>query len=251
MKKIIIAALAAALLLSCQAKTAKSPDAAASDANPAASTTAKPTKADIGYAFGVLIGADLKTTAVDVDLAAFQKGLKDALVADKTKVTPEAASATVQTAITEARTKKIAANLVTEQKFLETNKAKKGVVTTASGLQYEVIKEGTGAKPKATDTVKVDYVGTLTGGKEFDSSIKRNEPAVFPLDGVIPGWTEGIQLMTVGSKYKFYIPSALAYGERGAGAVIEPNSTLVFEVDLLSIETPAKPDPAPAPGSKK
>jgi FKBP-type peptidyl-prolyl cis-trans isomerase FkpA len=247
MKKILLAALVAALLLSCQSKTAKAPDAAA--ATPA--TPAKQSKADIGYAFGVLIGADLKTTAVDIDLAAFQKGLKDAYVADKTKVTPEAASETVQAAIAESRTKKIASNLAVEQKFLETNKAKKGIVTTASGLQYEVIKEGAGAKPKVTDTVKVDYVGTLTSGKEFDSSIKRKEPAVFPLEGVIPGWTEGIQLMSVGSKYKFFIPSALAYGDRGAGAVIEPNSTLVFEVDLLSIEVPEKPAAAPAPASKK
>ncbi len=248
MKKILFAALAALLLLSCQAKTPKSTDAA-STADKSAATAAKPTKADIGYAFGVLIGADLKTTAVDVDLAAFQKGVKDALVNKKTKVTNEAASETVQTAIADARVKKTEINLVAEKKFLETNKAKKGVLTTASGLQYEVLKEGTGLKPAATDTVKVDYVGTLTDGTEFDSSIKRKEPAVFPLNGVIPGWTEGIQLMAVGSKYKFYIPSALAYGERGAGNVIEPNTTLVFEVDLLSIEAP--PAKTPVPAAKK
>jgi FKBP-type peptidyl-prolyl cis-trans isomerase FkpA len=111
------------------------------------------------------------------------------------------------------------------------------VQTTASGLQYEVITEGTGAKPKATDTVVVHYRGTFPeSGKEFDSSYKRNEPISFPLNGVIAGWTEGLQLMSVGSKYKFTIPPQLAYGARGAGGVIPPNATLLFEVELLDIE---------------
>jgi FKBP-type peptidyl-prolyl cis-trans isomerase len=110
------------------------------------------------------------------------------------------------------------------------------VQTTASGLQYEVIAEGTGAKPKATDTVTVHYRGTFPDGKEFDSSYSRNEPTSFPLNGVIAGWTEGLQLMTVGSKYKFTIPPQLAYGTRGAGGVIPPNATLLFEVELLEIE---------------
>ena len=110
------------------------------------------------------------------------------------------------------------------------------VQTTASGLQYEVVTEGTGAKPKATDTVVVHYRGTFPDGKEFDSSYKRNEPISFPLNGVIAGWTEGLQLMSVGSKYKFTIPPQLAYGTRGAGGVIPPNATLHFEVELLEIE---------------
>ena len=110
------------------------------------------------------------------------------------------------------------------------------VQTTASGLQYEVITEGAGKKPQATDTVVVHYRGTFPDGKEFDSSYKRMEPISFPLNGVIDGWTEGLQLMTVGSKYKFTIPPQLAYGKRGAGGVIPPNATLIFEVELIDIE---------------
>ncbi len=110
------------------------------------------------------------------------------------------------------------------------------VQTTPSGLQYEVITEGAGAKPKSTDTVVVHYRGTFPDGKEFDSSYKRMEPISFPLDGVIPGWTEGLQLMTVGSKYRFTIPPHLGYGKRGAGGVIPPNATLIFEVELIDIE---------------
>ncbi len=119
--------------------------------------------------------------------------------------------------------------------FLAKNKTKPGVTTTASGLQYEVIKMGTGPKPTAQNTVKVDYVGTLIDGTEFDSSIKRKEPATFPVAGVIPGWTEALQLMPVGSKFKLYLPANIAYGATGAGQVIKPFSTLIFEVDLLEI----------------
>jgi FKBP-type peptidyl-prolyl cis-trans isomerase FkpA len=110
------------------------------------------------------------------------------------------------------------------------------VQTTASGLKYEVVTEGKGAKPKATDSVRVHYRGTLTNGKEFDSSYKRNEPITFPLNGVIAGWTEGLQLMAVGAKYIFTVPPQLGYGARGAGGVIPPNATLIFEVELLGIE---------------
>jgi FKBP-type peptidyl-prolyl cis-trans isomerase FklB len=119
--------------------------------------------------------------------------------------------------------------------FLATNKAKPGVTTTASGLQYEVIKLGTGPKPTLQNTVKVHYVGTLIDGTEFDSSIKRNEPAEFPISGVIPGWTEALQLMPVGSKFKIILPETLAYGSNGAGDVIKPFSTLIFDVELLEI----------------
>jgi FKBP-type peptidyl-prolyl cis-trans isomerase len=120
--------------------------------------------------------------------------------------------------------------------FLEANGKKEGVTTTASGLQYKVIKAGTGAKPKATDTVNVHYKGTFLDGKTFDSSYDRGQPISFPLNGVIAGWTEGVQLMPVGSTYEFYIPSNLAYGERGAGGAIPPNSTLIFVVELLGIK---------------
>jgi len=119
--------------------------------------------------------------------------------------------------------------------FLAKNKEKAGVTTTASGLQYEVIKMGTGAKPTAKNTVKVNYVGTLIDGTEFDSTVKRKEPATFPVGGVIPGWTEALQLMPVGSKFKIYIPASIGYGAQGAGDVIKPFSTLIFEVELLEI----------------
>ncbi len=193
-------------------------------------------KADVSYAFGVAIGNTIKGTAVEIDYDSFLKGVKDYLEQKDLKISLEDASPIIQAAIGEAMEKKAAASADTEKTFLEQNGKKDGVKTTASGLQYEVVSEGTGAHPVATDTVKVNYVGTLIDGSKFDSSIDRGEPAVFPLNGVIPGWTEGIQLMSVGSKYKFYIPSNLAYGANGAGGVIGPNETLIFEVDLLSIE---------------
>jgi FKBP-type peptidyl-prolyl cis-trans isomerase len=132
-------------------------------------------------------------------------------------------------------------------KYLEDNKKKPGVKTTASGLQYKVEKEGTGAQPKATDMVTVNYRGTLIDGTEFDSSYKRGQPATFPVNGVIKGWTEALQLMKQGSKYQLFIPSNLAYGERAMGPDIGPNSTLIFEVELQEV----KPPPTPAQGSAK
>ena len=123
-----------------------------------------------------------------------------------------------------------------EKKFMDENAKKPGVKSTASGLQYIVMKEGTGAKPITTDTVVVHYHGTLLDGKVFDSSVDRKQPATFPVSGVIPGWTEALQLMAVGSKWKVFIPSKLAYGDRGAGGAIEANATLIFEVELLSIK---------------
>jgi FKBP-type peptidyl-prolyl cis-trans isomerase FklB len=125
--------------------------------------------------------------------------------------------------------------IVRNEEFLAKNKEKSGVIVTPSGLQYEVIKMGTGPKPTAGSTVKVHYVGTLIDGTEFDSSVKRNEPAQFPVSGVIPGWTEALQLMPVGSKFKLYIPQAIAYGATGAGDIIKPFSTLIFDVELLEI----------------
>jgi FKBP-type peptidyl-prolyl cis-trans isomerase FklB len=136
-------------------------------------------------------------------------------------------------------------------KFLEENKKKEGVKTTASGLEYKVIKDGTGPQPKATDMVTVNYRGTLIDGTEFDSSYKRGQPATFPLNGVIKGWTEGLQLMKVGSKYQFFVPSNLAYGERSVGPDIAPNATLIFEVELLDVKAPPTPAPQAArPGAQ-
>src|SRR6478735_5995613 len=137
-------------------------------------------------------------------------------------------------------------------KFLEDNKKKPGVKTTASGLQYKVEKEGTGAQPKATDMVTVNYRGTLIDGTEFDSSYKRGQPATFPVNGVIKGWTEALQLMKQGAKYQLFIPANLAYGERAMGPDIGPNSTLIFDVELQDVKPPPTPAPAGAPqGSPK
>lgn len=226
MKNLLWAAAGALLLVSCQANT------------PASSTGNE--KTDVSYAFGALVGSSLEPTNVEIDYDAFLSGVKDVLDKKTPKVTLEQANQTVQAAIVAATEKKGKESLETETKYLAENGKKSGVTTTASGLQYEILAQGTGTKPKATDTVKVDYVGTLLDGTTFDSSIERGEPAVFPLDQVIPGWTEGIQLMNVGSKYKFTVPSALAYGPNGAGGKIGPNATLVFEVSLLSIEKPAQ-----------
>lgn len=191
------------------------------------------------YAIGVSTGAgykeNLKTLPDSANVDALIAGFTEALKGQKTSMTPEAAQAFLQTYFMEASAKQATKAKEAGDKFLADNKAKEGVITTESGLQYKVITEGKGAKPTATDKVKVHYKGTLLDGKVFDSSIERGEPAEFVVSQVIKGWTEGLQLMPVGSKYTFWIPSDLAYGERGAGQDIKPNSTLVFEVELLEI----------------
>jgi len=208
------------------------------DKKPAAPAAQAP---DAGYAFGLLVGTSIKETGVAIDYNSFLKGLKESMEGKPSAMTPEQAEKVVQDAITAAAAKMGEANVSKEADFLAANAKKPGVIATASGLQYEVLKEGTGDKPKATDNVRVDYVGTLLDGTVFDSSIARGQPAEFPLNGVIPGWTEALQLMKVGGKSRLYIPSSLAYGPRGAGKTIPPNSTLIFDVDLLAILPPASP----------
>ncbi|PPE75296.1 hypothetical protein C3942_04050 [Solimonas fluminis] len=225
-----------------------------------------------GYSIGVDLGRSLAPVREDVDIEALKAGLDDAAKAAakveeaKKALAAKPDDAKLKEALAEAeklpgikldekqreevkmnvakklqekqvaeRTKQSETAKAAGEKFLAENGKKAGVKTTASGLQYEVITEGKGTKPKASDTVTVHYKGTLLNGEEFDSSYSRNQPVTFPLANVIPGWTEGVQLMTPGSKYKFYIPSALGYGERGAGVKIGPNETLVFEVELLSV----------------
>ncbi len=236
MKKTFISAVAIAALsfavLSCGAQDSTKAPAEGEAAAPAS-------KADVSYAFGVAVGTSLKSTGVELDYGKFLDGVKDLIEKDKTTVTMEEAQQIIQVAITAQMEKIAEKNAEAEKTFLADNGKKAGVTTTASGLQYEVLKEGAGPKPLESDTVKVDYVGTFMDGKQFDSSVDSGEPAVFPVAMVIPGWVEGIQLMTVGSKYKFYVPAALAYGAQGSQGGIEPNTMLIFEVDLLGIEPPA------------
>jgi len=164
-------------------------------------------------------------------ISAFEK----AFLGDSVQIKPDKANAAIQAFFADISKGEGEKNLKAGEEFLASNKAKSGVVTLPSGLQYEIIKAGTGVKPKLEDQVKCHYHGTTIDGKVFDSSVDRGEPAVFPVNRVIPGWTEALQLMPVGSKWKLYIPSALAYGEQGAGQDIKPNSTLIFEVELLEI----------------
>lgn len=196
----------------------------------------------ISYVMGREIGQSLSEAPTPVDINTFIRGMQDAIQKRPSVLTPadeDAIKAEFSARMQAAQAAKTATqaeeNRKSEETFLAKNKSAKGVVTTASGLQYEVLKPGTGAKPKETDRVKVNYRGALLDGTEFDSSYARNEPAVFPVNGVIPGWTEALQLMQLGGKYRLWVPSKLAYAERGAGRAIGPNSLLIFEVEPLEI----------------
>jgi len=197
----------------------------------------------LSYALGLDIGASLKKLETDIDLPSFARGVTDSFKGSKPLLTPQQATEIRNEFFKkrqEERAQKMkelgGKNRKEGEAFLAENKKKRAVVTTASGLQYTVLGKGDGPKPKGTDRVSVNYRGTLIDGTEFDSSYKRGQPATFRVTGVIPGWTEALQLMNVGSKYHLFIPSNLAYGERGAGQQIGPNATLIFEVELLSIE---------------
>ena len=198
----------------------------------------------LGYIIGMDIGKSLRQQGADVDLDALVSAIRTTYEGGTTALTDEEAASIRQAYVEKRQAEQQAAaaevgarNQVEGQKFLAENATKEGVQTTASGLQYKVMTMGEGAKPAATDTVKVHYRGTLLDGTEFDSSYARNAPISFALNRVIAGWTEGVQLMPVGSKFMFYIAPELAYGE-GGGGPIPPNSTLVFEVELLDIEAP-------------
>ena len=229
MKSYIIPVLALGLLVS-SASAQDKPDLT----NPKQKTS---------YAVGVDIATSLKRQGVDLDEKALTAGISDGL-AGKPALTDEQQKAALmdlgKSLQAKAEEKQKAAaekNLKAGEDFLAANAKKDGVKTTASGLQYKVIKSGTGATPKATDTVKVQYQGTLIDGTVFDSSVQRGQPVTFPIRGVIPGWTEALQMMKVGDKWQLFIPAKLAYGEEGPGP-IGPNSVLIFEVELLGIEKP-------------
>lgn len=269
----LLALLAAASLIAACAK--KEGDGASSYSGELTTDAQK-----FGYAIGVDLGKSLTPVKEQVDMGALKAGLDDlrkamnrieeakaalaanpsdeglkAKLAEAEKMSDvkldDAAREAIKTTIAKTmqekqmkdRTEQAEKAKAEGDKFLAENGKKEGVKTTESGLQYEVVTDAQGAKPKKEDKVTVHYKGTLVSGVEFDSSYSRNQPVTFPLANVIPGWTEGLQLMPVGSKYKFYIPSSLGYGERGAGAKIGPNATLIFEVELIAIakeEAPAK-----------
>jgi FKBP-type peptidyl-prolyl cis-trans isomerase len=193
-------------------------------------------EAKVSYGLGMMIGERILKQYSDLDFDLLVQAMKAQKAGEATQMSMEEAQTALQAQQEKTAMEASAAASTLGQAFLETNKAREGVMVTESGLQYEVLTAAEGAKPTIDDTVSVHYAGTLTDGTEFDSSISRGEPASFPLKGVIPGWTEGLQLMNLGSKYRFVIPSDLAYGDRGAGQTIGPGATLVFEVELLEIK---------------
>ena len=252
----------AALLLVAAAVTASAQQSGQPAQQPAAAQAAPPSTPPspgkpeslqdrASYVIGLNLGRSFKTNEIQVNTDLLLKGIHDGLAGGQALLSDEEMNATMQSLQQQVMQQQAEKRKVVGEKnkaegeaFLVKNKERKEVKTTASGLQYEVLKEGTGSTPKPTDTVTVHYTGTLIDGTKFDSSVDRGQPATFVLNQVIPGWTEGVQLMKVGSKYKLYIPAALGYGEQGAGNVIGPNAPLVFAVELLSIGQPEQPKPA-------
>lgn len=237
------------------APTPSAPQSGPAAAAPSDNSPFKTDKEKASYALGMNIGSTFVRQSVDVDPNILLQGLKDELSGGgKTLMTEDEARATLTKLQADMRQKQMEkmqvegeANKKEGAEFLAANKAKAGVVTLPSGLQYKIVSNGTGPKPVAKDTVVCNYRGTLINGKEFDSSYKRGEPATFPVSGVIKGWTEALQLMPVGSKWQLFVPADLAYGERGPSPDIGPNATLIFDVELLSIK---KDDKSAAPAEK-
>jgi FKBP-type peptidyl-prolyl cis-trans isomerase len=245
MKLTLPFAMAALLALAPQLRAQATGGAAAKEA-----PAAKPNMDKVSYFIGTQIATNMKKQKIEINVEQLAAAMSDTLADKQPKFKTEELQAEMQVfekymqsrmAELQAEMQKEASAKAGKAKeegkvFLATNAKREGVKTTASGLQYEVIKQGDGAKPATTDKVNVHYHGTLINGKVFDSSVQRGEPITFGVQEVIKGWTEGLQLMTVGSKYKFFIPSDLAYGDNGAGPDIGPGETLVFEVELLKIE---------------
>ena len=234
----LLLALAALLFAGC-GKQPAAPKQNAQNAPAAPALAVESVDQKVSYGIGYNMGTGLaRDNALAVDQAALVAGIADGLAKAKTRVPEaeiEAAFATLQQKLAAAAAAAGEKQLVLGKDYLAKNKARAGVTETASGLQYEVLAKGSGPKPKSTDTVKVHYHGTLTDGTVFDSSVERKEPIEFAVTGVIPGWVEALQLMSVGDKWKLTIPSAIAYGPRGKGS-IPPNAVLIFEVELLAIK---------------
>ena len=190
----------------------------------------------VSYALGLSIGNNFQNSGIkELNIEDFVKGLSDVLNETQPAITYNEAKQVINEFFMKLQQEKMEINKKAGEEFLNINRHKAGVVELPSGLQYQVLQKGNGEKPKATDKVKCHYHGTLINGTVFDSSIERGQPAVFGVNQVIPGWVEALQLMEVGSKWRLFIPSNLAYGEHGAGEMIEPNSTLIFDVELLDI----------------
>ncbi len=230
MRRLAVAAICFALALPGTAK-AEDPQAL------------KGEKERLGYSIGMDIGATLKRQGVEVDAESLARGMKDAFTGGKTLLTEDEARVEIegyQKKMMEKQAEEMKKlgekNKAEGERFLAENAKKEGVKTLPSGLQYKVIAPGTGKTPKASDSVTTHYKGTLIDGTEFDSSYRRGQPATFPVSGVIPGWTEALQLMKEGAKWQIFLPPSLAYGERGVGRDIGPNSTLIFEVELISVQ---------------
>ncbi|MEZ5573446.1 MAG: FKBP-type peptidyl-prolyl cis-trans isomerase [Halioglobus sp.] len=250
MKKYLIP-LALVSVVALQACNQKPPAAPAEEAKAPTESALTSTEQRLSYGIAYGLGQRMKADGVPLDADAFSTGLTDSLSGKESRMTQEEIAAEMQAYQEKAQAEQQAAlaaqseaNIAAAAAYLAENSAKEGVVTTDSGLQYEVLTEGTGPKPGPEDTVEVHYRGTLVDGTEFDSSYSRGETVTFGVGQVIPGWTEALQLMPVGSKWKLAIPADLAYGAGGAGQVIGPNAALIFEVELIGI--PSKDAPADA-----
>ncbi len=235
--KLVLALVVGALLAQIPARAADKP-------------AFKDEKAKVGYAIGINIGTNLKYGNYDIDLDELMAGIKDVLAGRDLKLTQQEARTAIMSYRREVQEKIADQNLKEGQAFLAANKDKPGVKVTevklpdgkTAEMQYKILTEGTGPIPKATDVVKVNYRGTTIDGKEFDSTAKHGgQPAKFPVRGVIHGWTAALEMMPVGSKWEVYLPASLAYGDYGHGPAIQPGATLIFDIELLGIETPAAP----------